>query len=155
GPAAGVALDYGKSHDCLSLVLALLTLVAYLAGAGTIVLMRRQAEVAPPPKTPWSHAHMVAPFFSVACRRFMIYQVFWSAAVGASTAFYPLFAIERLHLGFSGYAIYAAVVTMTRSLALPRFARAIETFGARSVLALCTFGLVVSPLLWLLALPAQ
>jgi MFS family permease len=150
--AAGLVLDTGRNQNDAALALCALTAVACIAGAATTLLLAQQREPrrpTPPQAVPLREA--LAPVRDPRARNLLAFQLAWSAAGGLAAAFYPLHMIGNLKMGFARMAIYAAAVAAFRMVAAPLWGMAMDRGGARPVLVASSFGLCVSPLLWIVA----
>ena len=152
--AAGLLLDLGQRSGGEGLVLAGFSLGASLAGLATFLLMRAQHEslerTAPAPRL---REVVLVPLRDWRARRVLAFQIAWSAAGGLAAAFYPLYMITELQMGFARMALYSGGLCAFRVLAAPLWGRALDHTGARPILVACAFGLSLSPLLWLFPRP--
>ncbi|MBU8894168.1 MFS transporter [Corallococcus sp. M34] len=149
GLAVGLALDSARKHGQEPQVLALLALVGTLVGVASLVLMARQAPPAGVSRRAVCAVCAVSPFRDRRLRPLLTYQVVWGAAVGVSASFGVVYMLQDLRMGFGLIAGYGAAVALVRVLAMRRWGKVIQRVGARSVLVVCSFGLIFLPLLWL------
>ena len=143
---AGLALDHARPAGA---VLSLLALASCAFGAVTCLLLSRQHE----PKVhlvPPTFADAARPWTDLSARRALLFHVVWSAAGGVA-AFYPIYMIANLRMGFVRMALYNGAIAAARMLTSPLWGRAVDRVGARPVLVACCFGLSLSPVLWLFA----
>ena len=150
----GTFLDGARASDRTGLALAALALTACLLGALSTVLMALKHDpVRHPVVTAFQAARVLQPLRDGAARRFLAYGGVWNAALGLTGPFFSLFLLEDLKLGFTLVALQGSTTALARMLSAPRWGRLIDRIGARPVLRACTFGLVLSPVLWVLAGP--
>jgi hypothetical protein len=148
--AVGVALDLGRLHAHLGLVLAAILVVRSVAGAWTTVLMLRQHDPdgeAPPPCL----RDVARPIAERAYRRLLAYRGAWGVATGLGASLSALYVLRTLGLGFFGVAVYSALVAALRVVTTPLWGRTLDRAGARPVLVMCSFGAAVSSFAWVLA----
>lgn len=149
---AGFVLDSGRTYGHAGAALCGLSLTASLSGLLTTMLLRRQRE---PRHAPVLQAatlrETLAPLRDARARRLLNFQLAWNAAGGVAAAFYPLHMIGDLRMGFARMALYAAAIAAFKMLSAPLWGRALDRFGARAVLVVCSFALCFSPLFWIFA----
>jgi len=151
----GVArlLDAVTSRGLAGLALSGLAGVACLLGLVTTVLMGKQHDPpGPPPRGPSVKA-VLRPLRDIEARSLLAYQVAWNASVGVGGAFFTFHLLHTLRVGYTVAAIHAAGGAMARILAAPLWGRALDRFGARPVLAACSFAAAVLPITWLATSP--
>ncbi len=148
----GLALDrLGAGHQ--RAVLATLSAIAALSGVATALLMR--AQVDPRPDEPRSDG--VRAFLAVVrdprARAFLAYQLAWGAAIAPAASYWALHVLGTLRFGFLFIAAHGVLAAVARIATVEQWGRAVDRFGARPVLAACSLGIGVMPLLWLAAAP--
>jgi MFS family permease len=85
-------------------------------------------------------------------RRALAFQFAWAAASGLATpAFYGIHMVGNLHAGFALLSVYTSALAVLRIATAPLWGKAIDRAGSKPVLLACSFGLSLSPLLWLVA----
>jgi MFS family permease len=155
GLAVARLLDVAAGHGAAGAALAALALAASLLGAVTTALMARQHEPAaargPAPRL----ADAVRPLRDPAARGLLVYQLAWNASVGLAGAWFTFHLLANLQVGYTVVALHAAAGAAARVCSAPLWGRAIDRFGARPVLAACSFAAGVLPLLWLAAAPGR
>jgi MFS family permease len=154
--AAGVALDRAGDGGARPVALAALALVACVAGAVSVWLMARQhAEL--PRRVPLAVAarSVVAPTLHPRGRPLLAFAFAWSGAVGLAGPFFTIHLVSGLEAGYAAGALYAAGLAAARIATAPLWGRAIDRAGSRAILLLCSFGLALSPVTWLLAAPGR
>ena len=153
--AAGALLDRGRGADRIGWALAALALVACLSGAITAWLMSQQVDPsgerarAPQP----SLARALRPFRDPSVRALLEYQVAWNAAVGLAAAFFIVHMLDNLRMSFALVSLQLAGASALRVLLVPLWGRALDRVGARPVLVICSFGIGLLPLVYLLPTP--
>jgi MFS family permease len=153
---AGTFLDGARASEHTGHGLAALALAACVLGAVSTGLMALKHDPARGPRvTDFCAARVLQPLRDAAARRFLAYGATWNAALGLSGPFFTLFLLEDLKLGFTWVALQTATVALSRMLAAPHWGRLIDRVGPRPVLRACTAGLMLSPLLWVLAGPER
>jgi MFS family permease len=153
---AGIALDRARALDRATTGLALLALVASIAGAvTTFLLLAHQPDPQPDPRDADlpDPRPFVAPFVDPRVRPFLAYHVAWNAAVGIAAGLFTLHMLRDLGLGFGLIAAHGVATAFVRLVAAPRWGRLVDRGGEGSVLVVCSFGVAILPLFW--ALPAR
>ncbi len=152
--ATGVVLDtLGAAHR--PSVLAALSTVAALSGVATALLMRLQVDPSPSATRSAGARAFVDVLRDPRARTFLLYQLAWSAAIAPAASYWSLYVLGTLKLGFlfiAGHGVLAAIV---RIATVTSWGRAVDRFGARPVLAACSMGIAIMPVLWLLAGPGR
>jgi MFS family permease len=158
GTVAGLgvarALDALTTRHGAGVALSVLAAGACLCGLGTTLCMVRQHDPAPSPATLPAPAAVLRPLRDGFARSFLRYQLAWNAAVGVGGGFFTFHLLHNLRAGFTVAALHAAAGAATRMLAAPAWGRAVDRYGARPVLAACSFAAAVQPLIWLTTSPA-
>jgi hypothetical protein len=152
--ASTVILESGRAAGRLDATLSALAVVATLAGAGTCVLMARQH--APPDSDAVEDSSrgegvrtLFAPLYGRPARRLLAYQLGWNAAFGLTSAFFTVYMLGELQLGYLWVGVHGIVLALCRVLTAPAWGRALDRAGARPVLGVCSLGLALAPLPWL------
>lgn len=86
-------------------------------------------------------------------RGLLAYQFGWGFAIAPGAAFFALHVSSRLENWLGILAIHAIAVAVVRVFTAPLWGRAVDAWGARPVLALCSLAISVNPLLWCLVGP--
>lgn len=149
--AAGLLLDAAVRAGTREMALALLACVAGAAGAMTVVLLLRHR--APPARTStrrFDVAAAIAALRDPSSRPYLRYQLAWNASIGVSSAFFAVHMLQNLKMGFALVAVHGAATATIRVLIAPLWGRLVDRFGARPILVVCSFGLFLVPLIWLL-----
>jgi hypothetical protein len=151
---AGVALDAVTPLGFKQEMLSGLAAVSCAAGVVSIWLLVRQAGP--------GRAHdrqrpqvrgLVQAALDARTRPWLRYLLCWNAAVALSASFFSYHMLATLGLGFSLIAFHGVAVAGVRIATAPLWGRAVDRFGARPVLVLCSFGIAVVPALWLFVTP--
>ncbi len=152
----GTLLDGARASERTGLALSALAFSACVLGALSTALMALKHDPArhPVPGT-FQAARVLQPLRDAAARRLLAYGMSWNAALGLAGPFFTLYLLEDLKLGFTLVALHGSSTSLARMLAAPLWGRLIDRLGARRVLRACTFGLVLSPMLWVLAGPER
>jgi hypothetical protein len=157
GTVAGVAvarfLDLVSSRGAASTALSMLAAGACAIGAATAVAMSRQHD--PPGGSPAIPALRSAlrPLRDRDARSLLAYQLAWNASVAVGGSFFTFHLLQTLHAGYTVAAVHAAGGALARMLSAPLWGRALDRFGARPVLAACSFAAAGLPLVWLTTSP--
>jgi MFS family permease len=151
---AGLALDRGRLSHGEGLVLSCLALTACIVGAATTWLMTQQQD------TPGSDSNLsitdsIRPFLDPTSRRVLAYQVGWNGAIGVASVFFTVHMIHNLKMSYSLIALQATGVALVRIVAVQWWGKAIDRLGAKPVLIVCSYGIALIPLLWLLPTPQR
>jgi MFS family permease len=160
GTIAGVAvarfLDAFTTRGRADLALSVLAALACLLGVAATACMARQHDVASPgaPRpAPPPLAAALRPLRDPDARAFVRFQVAWNAAVGVGGSFFTFHLLHNLRASFTLVAVYTAAGAAVRMLAAPLWGKALDRFGARPVLAACSFAAAAMPLIWLTTSP--
>jgi MFS family permease len=153
GLAAARALDAATARHGTGLALAALAATACLFGGVTTALMARQHEPDGVPAPPPTLAAALRPVRDPRARGFLAYQLAWNAAVGIGGGYFTFHLLHNLRAGFTVAALHAAGGAAVRILAAPLWGRAIDRYGARPVLAACSFVAATLPAIWLCTAP--
>lgn len=86
-------------------------------------------------------------------RVLFVYQLAWGAAIAPGGAFFSLYVLGSLGAGFFLLAAHAIVVALTRVMTARLWGRAVDRWGARPVLAVCSLGISMMPALWVITAP--
>lgn len=150
--AAGLLLDGATRGGTREIALASLAAVAGLAGVTTVFLLLRHK--APParstPTKGFDLAATIAALRDPASRPYLRYQLAWNASIGVSSAFFAVHMLQNLKMGFALVALHGAATAAIRVAIAPLWGRLVDRFGARPILVVCSFGLFLVPLIWLL-----
>lgn len=161
---AGGALDFARSSKDAGVAFAALAAVACVAGALSVFSMSRQHDPIPrarrtstPPEVRVVARRRAAlrPLRDPAARRVLAYQLAWNLAIGIASAFFVVYMLKDLRLGFFLIAVHGAGVAGVRILTTRFWGRAVDRLGARPILIACSFGTAVVPLLWLFIVPGR
>jgi MFS family permease len=160
GTIAGVGvarfLDAVSARGGAELGLSALAGAACLFGVATTILMSRQHDLSggPPASLARPPARIaLLPLRDAAARPLLAYQIAWNASVGVGGGFYTFHLLHNLRASFTVVALSTAIGAAAKILAVPLWGRALDRFGARPVLAACSFGAAALPLIWLTASP--
>jgi Na+/melibiose symporter-like transporter len=153
--AAGSALDAATRHGKAGPALAGLAIVAWIGAALSTRWMRRQHD--PHASTPAAPAarDLAEPFTHPPSRRILSYQAAWNLALGLTASLAAVYMLKTLRIGFTGMAVYTAVLAGARMVATPLWGRVLDRLGARPVLVVCTVGSALASALWILAAPGR
>lgn len=157
GTLAGVGvarfLDVISSRGGAAVALSLLAAAACLVGLFTTMLMARQHDPPGPAPAPPSLLGTLRPLRDPDARSLLAYQLAWNASVAVGGSFFTFHLLHTLRVGYTIAAIHAAGGATARILAAPLWGRALDRFGARPVLAACSFAAALLPLVWLTTSP--
>jgi MFS family permease len=151
--ATGRLLDAARERGEEGTLLALLALLAVVAGAVCAWLMTLQAASGPASHAPGPAVSRAHPEADISLGAALRYQVVFQAGSGLGTGYFALFAVEHLGLGFGVLALYGATVAAVKTWTAPAWGRAVDRLGSVAVLRWCSWGFAASPLLWLLPTP--
>ncbi len=152
----GTLLDGARATERTGLALSALAFTACVLGALSTAVMALKHDPArhPVPGT-FRASRVLQPLRDAPARRFLAYNMSWNAALGLAGPFFTLYLLQDMRLGFTLVALQGSSTALARMLAAPMWGRLIDRFGARRVLRTCCLGLVLSPLLWVLAGPER
>jgi hypothetical protein len=153
---AGVALDALGPRGWHGQTLAALAAVACAAGLVSIWLLLGQADAGRgASRTSPGWRSIVGPLRDRRTRSFLVYLLWWNAAVGLSASYFSFHMLGNLQMGFALTAAHGIVVAAVRILSAPMWGRLVDRFGGRPVLVLCSFGISVVPAIWLFPTPER
>lgn len=153
GVLAARVLDAAASRHLQGVALGVLALVACGLGAVTTALMARQHEPAGVPAARPSLAAALRPARDPDARSFLGYQLAWNVAVGLGGGFFTFHLLHNLRASFTVVAMQAASCAALKMVTAPAWGRAVDRFGARPVLAACSFAIASLPIVWLTTAP--
>ncbi|HEX7623934.1 MAG TPA: MFS transporter [Anaeromyxobacteraceae bacterium] len=153
---AGLALDGGQQRGAAGVVLQALAAVASAAGLASVLLMSRQ-HARPARREPvgWILHALARPLADGPARRVVAYAVVWNGACGLSAPFFGLYLLRDLGSGFAVFAAQGAGLAAAKIASASAWGRWVDRVGARRVLVLCTAGLALSPLAWIVSAPGR
>src|SRR5262249_43780578 len=143
--AAGIALDALSARGFKGPSLGALAAVACIAGGVSVYLLRRQHD--PHPARPRERRDWRGPAGlrrvtrAPQARPFLWYLLAWNGAVALSASFFSFHMLSNLRTGFAIAALHGVAVAAVRIISAPLWGRAVDRFGARPVLVLCSFGI--------------
>jgi len=153
--AAGIALDALSARGFKGPSLGALAAVACLAGVVSVYLLRYQHDPQPVrarERRDWRV--LIVVMRAAPARPFLWYLLAWNGAVALSASFFSFHMLSNLRTGFAIAALHGVAVAAVRIISAPFWGRAVDRFGARPVLVLCSFGIAAVPAMWLLPTPA-
>ena len=158
---AGVLLDRLTAERAL-IALSALGAISGLAGAVASLLLQAQrragrasalTEAVPPPTRKGFWGHVIAPYRDPRARPALRYLLVWNLAVGIAASFFGVHMLKNLHMGFVLMAVHGAGIAVVRLFAAPLLGRALDRFGIRPMLIVCSAVISIFPALWLLPRP--
>lgn len=147
---ASLALDGARATGHEAAMLSLLALVAVAAGLASWVLLGRQHD--PSPTTARAEATLAAalrPLYDAAARPLLAFAFVWNGALGLAAAFFTLYMLGPLGLGYAWVALHGVVLSSMRVVTAPAWGHLVDRHGARAVLVACSLGLALAPVPWL------
>jgi MFS family permease len=153
--AAGSVLDAATRHKKAGPALAALALAAWLCAAISTRLMKKQHDPRQSAPAPPAARDLAEPFTHAPSRRILTYQAAWNLALGLTASLTAVYMLKTLKVGFTGMAIYAAVLAGARVFATPLWGRVLDRIGARPVLVVCSVGSALASALWMIAVPGR
>lgn len=96
---------------------------------------------------------MLEPLRDKNYRRLLRIFVAWNFSIGISAAFFVPYMINHLKMNFTEISIYLSLASLAAILLNRPWGKIIDRFGSRPVIAFCTFGIVLVPLIWWLPTP--
>jgi hypothetical protein len=150
----GLVLDRAAAAGAQPATLAGLAAVAAVAGLISVELLRRQHDPGRGESHPWpSWRTLIQVLADARGRPFLLYQLAWNAAVALAAGFFSVHLVTNLAAGFMIVAAHGVLVALVRIAAAPLWGHAVDRFGGRPVLIVCSAGIAVVPALWLLVTP--
>jgi MFS family permease len=77
----------------------------------------------------------------------------WNMAIGLGAAFFIPHMLNNLHMNFTQISMYLSLAALTAILLNKPWGSVIDKFGCKPVIAFCSFGIVLVPLIWWLPRP--
>ena len=152
---AAIALDALSPRGFKGPTLGGLAAIACIAGAFSVYLLHRQHDPLLPRARERQDWRVLASVTQAPhARAFLWYLLGWNSAVALSASFFSFHMLSNLRTGFAIAALHGVAVAAVRIVSAPLWGRAVDRFGARPVLVLCSFGIAGVPALWLLPTPA-
>lgn len=88
-------------------------------------------------------------------RRWIVFSTVWGFAVGIGSPFFNVYMLETLHMQFSVIAILGLVSGITNTLGMRLWGSIIDNVGSKPLLAICSVGGGVIPLMWVFTSPTN
>ncbi len=82
--------------------------------------------------------------------RFVLFFSIISFAINFSGPYFALYMLRELKFSYLQFTIITAVATVTQFMTIQHWGRLSDQFGNKRILNICGFGVVISPLLWLI-----
>lgn len=136
--------------------IALAAIAAMLCATGLVSAQLLRRQVDPPSRGDRARPELASYLAALRDRRaraLIVYQLAWGAAVAPGAAFFSLYVLTSMHAGFFVLAAHAIVVALVRVVCAPLWGRAVDRYGARPVLVLCSLGIAIMPALWTVLTP--
>ena len=95
------------------------------------------------------------PLLDQGFRHWIIFSTVWGFAVGVGSPFFNVYMLEDLNMQFSVIAILGLVSGMTNTLGMRLWGNLIDNIGSKPLLAICSVGGGLIPLMWVLASPGN
>jgi hypothetical protein len=150
----GQWLDAARARGQEGALLSALAVLAVMTGAGCTWLMSRQV--------PNSHAgarrHRLGALVTTedsALRAALRYQFTFQLGSGLCAGYFALYAVEHLGLGFGVLALHGAATAGVKTAAAPAWGRAVDRWGAATVLRRVSHAMACVPLFWLWPTPGN
>lgn len=153
--AVGWALDAATTRKMAGPALSVLAIISWAFAAGSTWLMRRQHDPQTGSPSKPVARDLVEPFTQAASRRILTYQAAWNLALGLTASLTAVYMLKKLHIGFTGMAIYTATLAVARIVTMPLWGRVLDRIGARPVLVVCSIGSALASALWIVAAPGR
>jgi hypothetical protein len=150
--ATGTLLD-GVDAEHQRAILATLSATAALTGVATALLMRLQVDPSPSQPRGAGLAAFARVLRDARARTYLVYQLSWGAAIAPAASYWTYHVLGTLGLGFKFLAAHGVITALVRIATVTSWGRAVDRFGARPVLAVCSMGIGFMPLLWIGATP--
>jgi len=153
--AVGYALDVATHRRMAGPALSGLALIGWAFAATSTRLMGRQHDPQTCSPSPPVARDLIEPFTHAASRRLLTYQGAWNVALGLTASLTAVYMLKTLHIGFTGMAVYTALLAVARIVTMPLWGRVLDRVGARPVLVICSIGSALASALWMLAAPGR
>lgn len=153
---AGLALDTLAPRGFKGETLGALAAVACVAAVVSIgFLLVQKGSARDDDHTPPEWGDVARSVRDPKTRPLLRYLLGWNAAVGISAGFFSYHMLANLKMGFMLVAAHGILVAAVRVASAPAWGRLVDAFGARPVLAVCSFGISVVPVIWLFITPER
>ncbi|MCS6771562.1 MAG: MFS transporter [Kiritimatiellae bacterium] len=148
--SAGYYLDRARSPDGFQFIMAIALIFAVVG----IVLYAQQVD---PPRsvTLKSFSESVRePLRNKVFLRFVLFSMYWNAAVMVSSPFVFPYFLGPLRMSFTQVAMWSAIVAIVTLIAAPLWGRVADQVGHKTVLKITSLIVgIVLPLCWILSAP--
>jgi MFS family permease len=131
-----------------AVALPMLAALVCISGVVTAILLARQMDPRGERRRPSLGIYLEA-LRDSNTRGLLYYQLAWGASVAPGAAFFSLYVLDTLHASFFVLAAHAIVIAIVRMFTAPLWGRAVDRWGARPVLVVCSLGIASMPLLWM------
>jgi len=96
----------------------------------------------------------VKPFNNKYYMRFVLFISVWNFGVNFSGPFFNVYMLEYLDMSFLKVFLFGQVISSVATVIFVRFwGKAIDDFGSKPVIAICSFVVALLPILWIFATP--
>jgi MFS family permease len=149
--AAGAALDAFREGGYERQGFALLQVCAGLAGVAGFLLLRRQPDPGHSSSPPeWNVRYLVRPLHDVRFRRLVVFNLLWLVGMTVCTPFLNAHLLKNMHWDFKSLAVLGLLSSLAAIVTNPVWGRLADRHGYKPVLTLCSFGLLLLPLFYVL-----
>jgi len=152
--AGSLFLDYARAagFELLGFVLLIGAAVA-LGLQATRVMNKLPAPSIRRGAAPHDWHQFLAPFRAQAFRELLVVFFMWNVAIGTSAAFFAPHMLRNLKMSFFEIGVYSCLATVAAVMTNRPWGKIIDRFGSRAVLALCSAGIALVPLVWFFPRP--
>lgn len=149
--ASATLLESGLPRAITLSAIAALLCLCGLVSAGLLALL---GESARNEERPQLGAYLEA-LRDPRARSLIAYQFAWGAAVAPGAAFFSLHVLGSLGASFFVLAGHAMLIAIVRLFTAPIWGRIVDRWSGQPVLVLCSLGISIMPLLWMITTPGR
>nr|MBC8368356.1 MFS transporter [bacterium] len=146
------SLGFAKVEN-LPKLMALLFLLATVAGVVGLFILRRQPEDPKAPESESAAELLALPMRDSNFRRLLLFNVWWMLAIGVGAPFWQPYMITGFGMSLVSIQIYGTISTVSALLTVGLWGRFVDHFGNRLAMALAILAGGINPLAWLIASP--
>lgn len=150
----GIVLDRFQHFELHNLGFSVIIISGCLGALVAVFLLKKLPETRlKSPKIDINLALMLEPLKDGNYRRLSIIFFAWNISVGISAAFFIPHMFSYLKMNFTEISLYLGLASLAAILLNRPWGKIIDRFGSRPVIAFCSFGIVLVPLIWWLPNP--
>jgi MFS family permease len=148
---AGVALDFFQKNGRVDYGYAVLLSAGSIAGLVAAIVMNRLPEKKIPiGSVVIDRGYFLEPFRNAEFGKLLIFFFVWNVGTGIAGAFFAAHMLTNLQMTFTQISFYATASLIAALFSNKPWGALIDKYGSKPILAGCSLGLSVVPLIWLI-----